>query len=509
MTGACAALPAFLMLGLRRALPAPDRLSRHPDWGRYKTGSDYNEDNAEWSLKMRTESYLERLKRLANNLRLQATIGIIASLSLFATDGGPIPVLGIGLESIALYITLPLAISFLWLQFGHQLAALIGIRLHLWHVLSEIEEHREIPADSMYSRRSFLDLGMLMESWFALFIPKAYQEPLESLSLFHIVSLVPYGLLLGAIHGLAYAMLGSLGLQLISDSLSASSALAVTLVIQLFAAAFFSGTHYLFYFVVQNRNWFSFLVVGWTPIAAIIFAALAFELPSEMVSPAQADILGAPDSGIFAFTDQYCERTGPGIWEEPVNTVSNVAFFFAALLTFPRAIKHDGDGRYALIASALLIAILGLGSTLFHLFANRVTEWLDILPIVSFQLLFLWVYLRRAHIVTRTRSAICMLAFVAASAAALLSPPVLNGSIIYAPAVAALLILAFMPTARRLKTRLLLYVIVGVFSISLIARTLDNALCHEHHVGSHFMWHLCNACVLYLSFEVLRRVARQ
>ena len=30
----------------------------------------------------------------------------------------------------------------------------------------------------------------------------------------------------------------------------------------------------------------------------------------------------------------YCERLGPGLWAEPLNAVSNAAFFIAAALLF-------------------------------------------------------------------------------------------------------------------------------------------------------------------------------
>ncbi len=37
----------------------------------------------------------------------------------------------------------------------------------------------------------------------------------------------------------------------------------------------------------------------------------------------------------------------------------------------------------------------GVGSTLFHAFANTMTRWVDVLPIAAFIATYLWLYVRR------------------------------------------------------------------------------------------------------------------
>ena len=93
--------------------------------------------------------------------------------------------------------------------------------------------------------------------------------------------------------------------------------------------------------------------------------------------------------------DDYCERLGPGMWAEPLNVISNLSFFVAAWLLWRYARKNrmKDTGGYMLIA---LIAVIGVGSTLFHTFANRLTEWMDVIPIMLFQLALLWLYTRSA-----------------------------------------------------------------------------------------------------------------
>jgi hypothetical protein len=47
----------------------------------------------------------------------------------------------------------------------------------------------------------------------------------------------------------------------------------------------------------------------------------------------------------------------------------------------------------------------------------------------------------------------------------------------------------------------------GVFTVSLVFRTIDEALCQTFPVGTHFLWHLCNAAMLYLLLVALIRSA--
>jgi hypothetical protein len=43
----------------------------------------------------------------------------------------------------------------------------------------------------------------------------------------------------------------------------------------------------------------------------------------------------------------------------------------------------------------------------------------------------------------------------------------------------------------------------GVFFISLISRTIDNGICPYFNIGTHFLWHIFNSVVLYLSMKAL------
>jgi hypothetical protein len=77
----------------------------------------------------------------------------------------------------------------------------------------------------------------------------------------------------------------------------------------------------------------------------------------------------------------------------------------------------------------------------------------------------------------------------------------LNGSIDYLPALAALLIMVWIVPA---KLRTAVALAAAVFVISLAFRTVDRAICGAFPLGTHFIWHLLNAVVLFVLFVLLR-----
>ena len=54
--------------------------------------------------------------------------------------------------------------------------------------------------------------------------------------------------------------------------------------------------------------------------------------------------------------DMYCERTDPGLWSEPLNALTNLAFLLAAALLWRQAGRGAGRDTRVLI---LLIGALG------------------------------------------------------------------------------------------------------------------------------------------------------
>ena len=65
--------------------------------------------------------------------------------------------------------------------------------------------------------------------------------------------------------------------------------------------------------------------------------------------------------------DGYCERTDPSFWAEPVIAVTNVAFLIAAWIMWRRV---RGQGLPLAVWMVVILAAIGVGSYLFHTYAQ-------------------------------------------------------------------------------------------------------------------------------------------
>ena len=81
--------------------------------------------------------------------------------------------------------------------------------------------------------------------------------------------------------------------------------------------------------------------------------------------------------------DAYCERIDASFWSEPVNALSNAAFLVAAAIAFARWRRAGASDLPALFLIAA-VAVVGIGSFLFHTFANRWSRLADVIPIAVF-----------------------------------------------------------------------------------------------------------------------------
>jgi len=208
----------------------------------------------------------------------------------------------------------------------------------------------------------------------------------------------------------------------------------------------------------------------------------------------------------MALTDQldnYCERIGPEFWSEPINAVTNAAFILAALAAFWLWRRKTPDDRAALFLIAVVLAT-GIGSFLFHTFATRWAMLADVIPIAIFIHVYLLFALRRfldLHWVVSISIVIGF--FVLSPMVGEVWAPVVGSSAGYLPALLAIFTVGgfFYPRDKRLGAQVLL---IGIlFAVSLTFRTLDGRLCSEWALGTHFLWHILNAIVLFGLLRVL------
>jgi hypothetical protein len=216
----------------------------------------------------------------------------------------------------------------------------------------------------------------------------------------------------------------------------------------------------------------------------------------------------------FAAVDIYCERVGPGFWAEPFNALSNLSFIAAALWAALEARSRGADRVvWGLITMA---ALIGVGSFLFHTFANAWSEYADTIPIWTFVATFVFVAMQRIGGVAPGRigaialgvAAIVVIVMLASGEGEAPAPSMLNGSEQYAPALIALLVFSALSRRRGHVMWPWIWAATGVFCLSLVFRTIDMATCPSVPIGSHFLWHLLNGLMVGLLLQLLLRAPR-
>ncbi|GGK46754.1 ceramidase domain-containing protein [Salinarimonas ramus] len=245
------------------------------------------------------------------------------------------------------------------------------------------------------------------------------------------------------------------------------------------------------------------------------------------------------ETGWCAPLDLYCERAGIGFWAEPVNAISNAAFLVAALLALAAWRRAGGRDLYALVLVGI-VAATGVGSFLFHTFANRWSLLADVIPITLFIYGFFFLAMRRFLRLGALAAGIATAAFLGASA---FFPALwrglfgegadVNGSVSYFPAALALLGVGALLIVRSRRAELVLanrknrawageededarartfldrvmaphaagtalLLAAATFALSLVFRSIDVAVCGWLPLGTHFLWHVLNAVVLFL-----------
>jgi hypothetical protein len=194
--------------------------------------------------------------------------------------------------------------------------------------------------------------------------------------------------------------------------------------------------------------------------------------------------------------DAYCERLGPGIWAEPLNALTNLAFLIAALLLLRK------QAPPSLRALPVLLALVGLASLSFHTLATQLTGALDSAFIAVFVLYYVVVFAHHYRRIRWSRAWLAAPAFIAF--AVVVGLLVRVGPGIYLPALLALLVLA--PLSGR--DWRWFGGAAAVFAVSLTLRTLDEPLCGSIPSGTHFLWHVLNAVTLWLVSEAIIRRSR-
>jgi hypothetical protein len=208
---------------------------------------------------------------------------------------------------------------------------------------------------------------------------------------------------------------------------------------------------------------------------------------------------------IFDPIDAYCERLDPGLWAEPLNALTNLAFIVAALIC---AVRPGGQRPPLLRTLIAILAAIGIGSGLFHAFANVLTALLDVGAIAAF--VFVYVFAVNRHVLGWSRgrawtSLLALSLYLALSTTVFAAIPGFAISSVYWSVCALIAGYGAVLWTRRPAFARGLVLGAAILSVSITARSLDLALCARLPMGTHFLWHVLNAIMLGWMIETYRR----
>lgn len=202
-------------------------------------------------------------------------------------------------------------------------------------------------------------------------------------------------------------------------------------------------------------------------------------------------------------SDNYCERTDLSYWSEPWNAVSNFAFLVAAVWMWRRV----GAVFWAKVLCVNLF-VIGIGSYLFHTHATNWAAMADVVPIGVFILIYLFLVNRDFVGLPLWAALLATAAF--APYAAIMVPvldriPFIEISDFYWTVPILLFVYAWALRRRALSTARNMVLGGALLCVSITVRSLDEGLCADWPVGTHFIWHILNAVMLGWMIETYRR----
>ena len=201
--------------------------------------------------------------------------------------------------------------------------------------------------------------------------------------------------------------------------------------------------------------------------------------------------------------DGYCERVGPEYWAEPVNAVTNAAFVVVALWMWWRS-----AGVPLARALSVILGVIGVGSYLLHTHAQVWSAIADVAPIAVFILLYIFAINRDVwgmRTVWALGATALFFPYAAATVPVFQYLPVLGVSAGYVPVPVLILIYAALLWRRAPALARGFVIGAAILFVSLVARSVDEMLCEQIPLGTHFLWHILNGIMLGWMIEVYRR----
>lgn len=206
----------------------------------------------------------------------------------------------------------------------------------------------------------------------------------------------------------------------------------------------------------------------------------------------------------------YCEFADSVLTAQPLNTFSSAAFFIVAFFLF--RMVPPSHPRWSLVwPMAPLCIMIGLGSTLWHIYQEPWALALDIAPIFVFLLVFQCVFLKKFTQWSRRRILFDMAGLLAAMGgfSLVMNDVFLQKSNAFIPVALWLLYAGVVVGQRYPRQARHCFLAALVFLLAIASRVVDMPLCHHWLYGTHFLWHMLAALSLYLAMACFRPPTRR
>ncbi|MDO8518026.1 MAG: ceramidase domain-containing protein [bacterium] len=201
----------------------------------------------------------------------------------------------------------------------------------------------------------------------------------------------------------------------------------------------------------------------------------------------------------------YCEKLGLNFLTEPLNAISNFAFFIVAYFLY-QSYRKSKTFKNIYFPLIFLTILIGLGSLLWHTHRSSITLLLDTVPIY---ILFLFIFYFVANFLFSKKITIFILFFYLFTQLFLLFyVPVefLNGLPRHLFPFVLLLFLILLIYRKVGRVAISLLLPVAIFGLAIAFRTIDLSLCEIIPVGTHFLWHISNAVAIYFGVNALIKI---
>ena len=198
--------------------------------------------------------------------------------------------------------------------------------------------------------------------------------------------------------------------------------------------------------------------------------------------------------------DIYCERVTSDIFAEPINFITNFAFIIVYILLYRRYKKRVFNSKveqyYSLIL-IFLILFIGFGSLLFHLLGTVLSAIADVVPIMIFIILYL--YLSVKFFLNCSQRAAIFSIGIFLIFNTLLTALGVEEIASYLLALFSMLLISIL-TYKKKEYDISLGLLIAsfIFTISLSLRQMDLLYCAHLEIGTHWLWHILNSILLYM-----------